>query len=57
VQFFSALRLETCSPPEPLGRWPKGEKQGAKGNLIFLTVCPVAQKYGKDEQEKTSNYQ
>ena len=24
---------ETCSPPEPLGRWPKGEKQGVKGNL------------------------
>ena len=29
----------------------------ASENLIFLTVCPVAQKYGKDEQEKTSNYQ
>ena len=24
---------ETRSPPEPLGRWLKGEKQGAKGNL------------------------
>ena len=30
---FSFITRETCSPPEPLGRWPVGEKQRAKGNF------------------------
>ena len=30
---FPQITRETCSPPEPLGRWPVGEKQGAKGNF------------------------
>ena len=30
---FPQITRETCSPLEPLGRWPVGEEQGAKGNF------------------------
>ena len=29
---FPQITRETCSPAEPLGRWPVGEKQGTKDN-------------------------